>query len=285
VEIYRTAAGLARREGDELLVLDLPHPDVAALLRDDPQLTRTARVRARRPLAGTRLRSPVARPDNLLLTGLAYPAHVAEAGLPTPREPHCLPLPGRALDDPGAPILIPEGDVEVDYEGELAVVIGQQAVDVDELRAWDCIAGLTVVNDVSERAGQRRAMSSDPWDRDALAASKTHPSFKPCGPALVTIDEFDRDPDLAIRTELNGTVVQQDRTSTMIFGLGEVVAALSRRVPLGPGDVISTGTPAGVALATGRYLRPGDLVEVTVEGVGTLANPVVGPGSAAEVPA
>ncbi|GAY11982.1 fumarylacetoacetate hydrolase family protein [Pseudonocardia sp. N23] len=278
MRLYRLADGIARADGDDgLAVLDLPHPDVGALVSDgvDPA---TAPVRERIPLAAAALRSPVTHPGQLVLHGLVYADHVVEAGQPRPAAPTFLPAPGGDLDDPGAPIRLPaDPDARVDYEGEIAVVIGRTAADLDPAAAWDAIAGLTIVDDVSERTEQMRAMAAQPWDVVALAHAKRHPTFKPTGPCLVTADEFDRDPDLRIRTLLNGVAVQDDRTSNMIFTISEIVAAVSRRIPLGPGDLICTGTPAGVALATGRYLQAGDVVTVEVERLGTLTNPVVAP--------
>lgn len=278
MRLYRIDAGIARLDGDELAVLDLPHPDIGTLLLDGDADPATARVRSRVPLSAAPPRSPVKRPNQLILHGLVYADHVVEAGQPRPEAPTFLPAPGGDLDDPAAPIRLPaDAGARVDYEGEIAIVMGRPATDLDPAAAWDAIAGLTIVDDVSERTEQMRAMASQPWDIEALAHAKRHPTFKPCGPCLVTTDEFDRDPDLRITTSLNGTLVQDDRTSNMIFTISEIVAAVSQRIPLAPGDLICTGTPAGVALATGRYLQAGDVVTVEVEGLGTLTNPVEAP--------
>jgi 2-keto-4-pentenoate hydratase/2-oxohepta-3-ene-1,7-dioic acid hydratase in catechol pathway len=277
MELYRTYAGIARREDDELAVLDLPHPDIGALLADGIDIARTAPIRERLPLTGTALRSPVGAPGTLVLAGLSYAGHIAEAGLARPEAPQFLPMAGGRLDDPGVAIAIPEqSGVEVDYEGEIALVIGKPAADLSERDAWGVIAGLTILNDVSERREQREAMSGNDWDLARMIRSKRHPTFKPCGPAVVTADEFGENPDLEIRTLLNGEVVQHDRTKNMIFSFTEQLVAVSHRVPLHVGDVVTTGTPAGVGLATGRYLRPGDVVEIRVEGIGALLNPVSG---------
>jgi 2-keto-4-pentenoate hydratase/2-oxohepta-3-ene-1,7-dioic acid hydratase in catechol pathway len=275
MELYALSDGIARREGEELALLDLPHPDVGALVADDICLARTARVRARRPIWDAPLNAPVHKPANLVLSGLVFRGHIAEAGLAEPTEPQFILANGGPLDAPGAPIVLPtDAPDEVDYEGEIALVIGRVAQDIPERKAWTAVAGLTIVNDISEREGQRAAMSGPAWDVASMVRAKRRPSFKPCGPAVVTADQFDPDPDLVVETLLNGTTVQQDSTRNMLFGFGEVVAAISRRIPLRPGDVICTGTPAGVGLATGRYLVDGDTITVRVRGLGELFNPV-----------
>ncbi|WP_281689785.1 fumarylacetoacetate hydrolase family protein [Pseudonocardia thermophila] len=278
MQLYTLTDGVARREGAELAVLDLPHPDIGALIADDIDLARTARVRHRRPLEGTALAAVVPHPANLVLNGLIFRGHAAEAGLEEPAEPRFVRAGSGPLDAPGAPIVLPsDAPGEIDYEGEIALVIGHAAQDVPDRDAWRTVAGLTVVNDVSDRAGQRAAMSGATWDLDEMVRAKRRPTFKPCGPALVTTDEFDPEPDLTIETLLNGVTVQRDSTRNMLFGFSEVVSAISRSIPLRPGDVICTGTPAGVGSARGRYLADGDTVTVRVSGVGQLVNPVLGP--------
>jgi 2-keto-4-pentenoate hydratase/2-oxohepta-3-ene-1,7-dioic acid hydratase in catechol pathway len=288
MELYRLDAGIARRSGEELEVLDLPHPDVAALLADDISVAARASVRDRVPFADAVVRSPIKGPMRLILAGLAYRPHIDEyhehlaaAKVSALATPPYVDATAGPFNNPGDPIVIPkEGISQVDYEGEVAIVIGKSARDVSTVDAWRYIGGLAIMNDVSERFEQRQAMARTPWDIEWLVKTKRHPGFKPLGPALVTIDEFDGMPDLAICTKVNGELRQQDRTSNMIFDFAEYVSALSHDCRMLPGDVIATGTPAGVGLSTGRFLRHGDLVEITVDRLGTLRNPVVARGRA-----
>ncbi len=289
MELYRLDAGIARRNGGELEVLDLPHPDIAALLADDISLAAGAAVRDKVLLADAAVRSPISGAMRLILAGLAYRPHIdeyheqlGEAKLSAGATPVYVDATAGPFDNPGDPIVIPEEGVsQVDYEGEVAIVIGKAAprgVSVGD--AWHHIGGLTIMNDVSERFEQRQAMASMPWNckwHEWLVKTKRHRGFKPLGPSLVTIDEFDRMPDLAIRVRVNGELRQDDRTSNMIYDFAEYVSALSRNYQLVPGDVIATGTPAGVGLSSGRFLRDGDVVEITVDRLGTLRSPVVAP--------
>jgi 2-keto-4-pentenoate hydratase/2-oxohepta-3-ene-1,7-dioic acid hydratase in catechol pathway len=280
---YRTPDGLARREGDILTVLDLPYHDVGALLADttsrDNALTRlrVAGVHARIPFGEAKLLAPVARPERLVLVGANYADHVTEARMPTPDAPlFMLVVPDSGLTSPTSPVVLPaQSAAHVDFEGELAVILaaGGRHIPVD--RAWQHIAGLTIVNDISARDVQLAAMQ-DGKIRDAgmVAAAKSFPTFKPLGPGVLIDPHITEQPDLALQTFVNNELRQSTRTSEMLFDLAEIIAYVSRTVELRPGDVILTGTPSGVGLADGRYLRAGDTVEVTVEGIGTLRNTV-----------
>ncbi|MEV0069917.1 MULTISPECIES: fumarylacetoacetate hydrolase family protein [unclassified Amycolatopsis] len=278
MRLYRTTQGLARGEGDELLLLDVPHHDVAELLVDNAQ---DAAVRGRLPLAEATLLAPVAQPKTVVIVGANYAGHIAEAGLKVPTTPAFFPItPGPELFvGTGKPIVLPaEAPDRVDYEAELAVVLGAPAGDVKVEDAARCIAGFTVANDVSARDVQFRGMRDGAVvDLSLLQRAKGFPTFKPLGPVLVTPDELGD--DLAVTTRVNGVLRQQGRTSEMLFPVAELVAAVSAKIPLAAGDVILTGTPAGVALASGDYLRAGDVVEVSVEGIGSLRNEVSTGGS------
>ncbi|MET7994916.1 fumarylacetoacetate hydrolase family protein [Amycolatopsis sp. NPDC005232] len=278
MRLYRTTQGLARGEGDELLLLDVPHHDVAELLVDNAQ---DAAVRRRLPLAEATLLAPVAQPKTVVIVGANYAGHIAEAGLKVPTTPAFFPItPGPELFvGTGKPIVLPaEAPDRVDYEAELAVVLGAPAGDVKAEDVARYIAGFTVANDVSARDVQFRGMRDGAVvDLSLLRRAKGFPTFKPLGPALVTPDELGD--DLAVTTRVNGVLRQQGRTSEMLFSVAELVAAVSAKIPLAAGDVILTGTPAGVALASGDYLRAGDLVEVSVEGIGSLRNEVSTGGS------
>ncbi|WP_326566394.1 fumarylacetoacetate hydrolase family protein [Amycolatopsis rhabdoformis] len=278
MRLYRTTQGLARGDGDELLLLDVPHHDVAELLADNAQ---HATVKARIPLAEAKLLSPVAKPKTVVIVGANYTGHIAEAGLQVPTSPAFFPItPGPDLFvGPDSPIVLPaEAPDQVDYEAELAIVLGAPARGVTAEDAARYIAGFTVANDVSARDVQFRGMANGAvTDLTLLQRAKGFPTFKPLGPAVVTPDELGT--DLTVTTRVNGVLRQQGRTSEMLFPVAELVAAVSAKIPLAAGDVILTGTPAGVALASGAYLRAGDVVEVSVDGIGSLRNEVSTGGS------
>jgi 2-keto-4-pentenoate hydratase/2-oxohepta-3-ene-1,7-dioic acid hydratase in catechol pathway len=210
------------------------------------------------PLIEVGLLAPC-RPTKVLAVGLNYRTHAAEAGHDVPAEPLVFSKPPSSVIGPLEPIVYPVLSQQVDYEGELAVVIGQRVRNVSPEKADDFILGYTCGNDVTARDLQRR---DDQWTR-----AKGFDTFCPLGPHIVT----DLDPThLAIRTRVNGEIRQSASTADMVFSVAELIAYISQVMTLEPGDVILTGTPAGVG-----PLQPGDLVEVEIEGIGTLRNPVV----------
>ena len=181
--------------------------------------------------------------------------------------------PGTAVTDPGSPILLPaacEHGPEVDYEAELAVIIGKTAHNVPVENALDHVFGYTCANDVSARRWQKHAGGGQ-WVR-----GKSFDTFCPLGPLLVTADEIPDPQALAIRSVLNGRTMQSSNTGDMIFSVAELIAFISRDTTLRPGTLILTGTPEGVGFARRPpvYLADGDTIEITIEGIGTLANPV-----------
>ncbi|WP_067840321.1 fumarylacetoacetate hydrolase family protein [Nocardia lijiangensis] len=286
MRLYTTNEGIAREDrADVLSVLDLPQRDLGELL-DGPGLdaARTAGTLREIPLAGATLHAPVRRPGKIVIVGLNYPSHAEEAlaafaaidrtDIEMPTEPNLQIVAGSAVTGPGNTVVLPGVAAgEVDYEGELAVVIGRAATGVPVETAWDHVAGLTIANDVSARDIQRRAMTGDPVA--SIGVAKSFDTFKPLGPCLVTADEFTGRVDLRLRTRVNGEVRQDDRTSSFIHSIPEIVSHLSKYQTLLPGDVICTGTPRGAGLFSGRFLRHGDIVEVEVERIGVLSNPVV----------
>jgi 2-keto-4-pentenoate hydratase/2-oxohepta-3-ene-1,7-dioic acid hydratase in catechol pathway len=278
MRLYRTTHGLARGEGDELLLLDLPHPDIGSLLADDVALARTARVTERGALGSIELLAPVCRPNRVVVVGANYPDHVVEAGMSTPTSPPFFAVPAGLglLTGHGSPIVLPlEAADQVDYEAELAVIIGTGGKDIRARDAWNHVGGFTVANDVSARDIQLQGMDNGSVvDMAAIQRSKTFPTFKPLGPAVVTPDEFTQPLDLAITSRVNGELRQSGRTNEMLFSVAQIVEAVSGRIRLTPGDLILTGTPAGVGLASGSYLEDGDTVEVAIEGIGHLRNTV-----------
>jgi 2-keto-4-pentenoate hydratase/2-oxohepta-3-ene-1,7-dioic acid hydratase in catechol pathway len=218
-------------------------------------------------LAGVKLLPPVV-PPNIICLGLNYRAHAVETGHPLPAEPLVFIKATTALCGPGDPIILPaQYPGQIDYEAELAIVIGKLARNVPENAVDEYILGFTAANDVSNRAVQ---FSDGQWAR-----AKSHDTFCPVGPAIVT--NLDAD-NLAVTCRLDGEVMQASSTADMIFPVRRIVSHLSHCFTLLPGTLILTGTPSGVGFMRKPpvYLRPGQVVEVEIEGIGTLVNQVVG---------
>ena len=221
----------------------------------------------RRPLAGAALTAPVPDPQKIICIGLNYRDHAAESGQEIPQAPMWFAKFQNSLRGSGEEIVLPRAHPDyVDYEAELALVIGRTARNVAERDALAHIAGVMPFNDVSARDLQ---LQNPLW-----TSGKAVDTFAPCGPALVTLDEIEDLGGLTLRTRIDGETVQEGTTADLIFGPAELVAWLSRTITLVPGDIIATGTPAGVGAARGIFLRDGNEVEVEIDGVGTLSNPV-----------
>jgi 2-keto-4-pentenoate hydratase/2-oxohepta-3-ene-1,7-dioic acid hydratase in catechol pathway len=211
---------------------------------------------------------PLFKPRNVLCIGLNYKDHAAEGGVPLPEKPVVFAKLTSCMIAAGAPIIVPPDTQEVDYEAELAVVIGRRCRGVSASDALNYVAGYTCLNDVSARDFQR---GDGQWIR-----AKSQDTFGPMGPYLVTSEDVPNPQALPIRCSVNGKVLQNSNTSSMIFGVRELIAFISRGITLEPGDVISTGTPHGVGFAQKPpvFLKDGDEVVVEVEGIGRLSNPV-----------
>lgn len=214
--------------------------------------------------------APVPRPGKILAIGLNYADHAAETERPPPAVPVVFNKQITCVNRDGGAIVVPRVSSQVDYEGELAFVIGSRCHHVTSARAAAVIAGYTIMNDISVRDWQRRTPT--------MTMGKSFDTHGPFGPWIVTADEIGDPHALAIRTRVNDTVVQDSTTAEMIFSCFDIVAHLSQAFTLEPGDVISTGTPAGVGAARRPplWLRAGDRVEVEIERIGTLHNHVVG---------
>jgi 2,4-didehydro-3-deoxy-L-rhamnonate hydrolase len=222
------------------------------------------------PLAGAALQGPVPRPRQVFGVGLNYRLHVAEGGRDVPEEPAVFTKFPSCISGPTSDI--PVGSETVDWEVELVVVLGRTAHRVGVDQAWDHVAGLTVGQDISDRAVQMRPPAQ--W-----SLAKSFSGFGPTGPFLVTADDVpDRD-DLELGCSVNGEEVQKARTSDLIFPVPELVSRLSHIVTLWPGDLIFTGTPSGVGYARTppRFLHPGDVLTSYIEGIGELRNPCIEP--------
>jgi 2-keto-4-pentenoate hydratase/2-oxohepta-3-ene-1,7-dioic acid hydratase in catechol pathway len=218
----------------------------------------------------TRLGPCVAGTGKFICIGLNYADHAAESGMAVPPEPVIFMKATSAICGPDDPIVIPRGSVKTDWEVELAVIIGKTAKYVTEDQALSHVAGYALANDVSERAFQ--AERAGQWTK-----GKSCDTFGPLGPWLVTRDEVADPQALAMWLTVNGETMQQGSTRTMVYGVAHVVAYLSQFMTLHPGDVISTGTPPGVGMGKKppRYLRPGDVVELGIDGLGRQRQAVV----------
>ena len=210
-----------------------------------------------------RIGSCLASVPNFFCIGLNYAKHAAESGMEPPKEPVLFSKATSSLSGPYDPVVIPRGATKTDWEVELGVVIGREALYVSEAEALDYVAGYCTLNDVSERGFQ--------MDRGGKwIKGKSAPTFGPAGPWLVTADEVGDPQSLDLSLTLNGKVVQDSSTSDMIFSVAQIVSHLSQFLRLQPGDLIATGTPSGVGLGMKPpvYLKPGDVMEVRVQGLG-----------------
>ncbi len=250
----------------------LPADMLAFLQQGDAGLAKAKEAMAKGgaaiALTAVRLLAPVPRPGKITGIGLNYADHAAEGGREKPQYPMIFTKAVSAVIAMGEPIRIPLVTSMVDFEGELAVVIGKRAKDVPSKDALDYVAGYTICNDVSGRDYQQRSSPT---------AGKSFDTFAPLGPSIVTRDEVPDPHVLDIRTVVSGEEMQHSNTRYLIFNVNYLIDYLSHIFALEPGDVISTGTPAGVGLFRNpqRFLKPGDTVRIEVEKVGVLENPVV----------
>ena len=246
----------AAREAAERLARD---PGALAEARDTGRLV---------PAKAAYWFAPVPRPGKIVCVGLNYHDHAGELKLAVPKAPALFSKFSSCVIAPGEPVVIPAGSEQLDYEAELAVIIGRRATRVSAERAYDVVFGYTAFNDVTARDFQ---FADVQWQR-----GKSCDTFAPMGPAIVTADEIPDPHTLRITLTVNGAVMQESNTSQMIFGVPEIIEYITRTITLEPGDVIATGTPAGVGY--GRkppvFLRKGDRMTVDIERIGSLGNPI-----------
>jgi len=269
---------VANADGRAVLVVDDGIVDIAtasgATLPYDPQLlyehwddVRAFAEQVREPTAPfelSALQAPVPRPRQVFAIGMNYAAHAAEAGVEAPSFPPTFTKFPTCLTGPDATVELPSAFV--DWEVELVVVIGSTAYEVEAGDGWGHVAGLTVGQDLSERIVQTRPPAPQ------FSLGKSFPGFGPIGPWVITPDELGDPDDLELSCAVNGEEVQKSRTSDLIFGVDALVHLLSGITPLMPGDLIFTGTPSGVGgtRTPPRFLAPGDELDSTIEGIGTI---------------
>lgn len=264
---------------DGYVDLNQVDPSVPACIEDLLSGGEPGFARARAALAAgkamppeqVRLLAPVPRPEKVICVGLNYADHAKESAMQPPSEPVFFCKFSSAVCAPGAPIVLPRLSRQVDYEAELVVVIGKGGRNIPAERAGEHIAGYCCGNDVSARDWQLHKPGGQ-W-----LLGKSFDTFAPFGPALVTADDVPDVGALKIQLRLNGRVMQDSSTRQLIFSVEELVAYVSGVATLVPGDVIFTGTPSGVGFARRPpvFLKPGDVVEVAIEKLGVLRNPVV----------
>jgi acylpyruvate hydrolase len=221
-------------------------------------------------LGDVTVRAPIRRPPKIICLGRNYRDHIEEQHARTPEAPLLFSKAQTSVIGPGEQIVIPRGSTQVDFEGELAFVIGRSLRRADPQEAEEAIFGYCCLNDVTERQAQ---FSEKQWFR-----GKSMDTFAPMGPWIVTPDEIGDVLGLNITTKVNTEIMQSDSTGNLIFNPVDIAVFISRAITLEPGDVISTGTPGGVGVFREPqiFLKPGDVVEITIDRIGTLTNPVGG---------
>ena len=280
VDLHDAAAALAAEppppEPTHLHWFDLEGPWFAfaervarAVARDPDAGRRLGDNHAWHASSEVRLLAPVPRPGKIIAIGLNYRDHAAEARMPVPESPVVFAKFPTAVVGPGMPIVLPAASRRVDYEAELAVVVGRRVRGIARGDALGAVFGFTNANDVSERDFQK---ADGQWVR-----AKSCDTFAPLGPAVVTLDELADPHALRIELRLNGETMQASNTGQFVFDVPSLVAFVADTITLEPGDVILTGTPPGVGFARRPpvFLHPGDRVEVEIEGLGVLRNPVI----------
>lgn len=268
-------------EGQHCIDLQSVNPMVPLSLRQilasGPLALRAVQDAARHPqaarldLAAVKLLPTIPDPPKIVCLGLNYADHAKEGGVPVPKDPVLFSKYATALIGHGDAIVLPPVSQEVDYEAELVVVVGKRGRNLTADQAMAHVGGYTIGHDVSARDWQLKK------DGKQWMVGKTFDTFAPLGPVLVTADEVPNPHQLGIRLKLNGQTMQNSNTRQMIFTVGATLAYLSQVFTLEPGDLVFTGTPPGVGFARKPpvYLRAGDVVEVEIDGLGLLRNPVV----------
>ncbi len=291
MRLYTSTKGIAREtEGGQLELLELEAQDIGTLLEEDPALATVAAAAVRETvnLADLSLLAPVPRPGTVYCVGANYASHLAEVetilgivgdpeSVPATMEklrqtPMFFTVPASAVSPPYGSIVLPAvAPNQVDYEIEVAVIIGSGGKNISEAEAMARVAGLTLANDVSARDIQAQAMGGQEFE---FGHAKGLDGFKPMGPCLVTLDEFSEPLNIEIQTQVNGEQRQLANITELIHSLPRCISYISTFHTLYPGDVILSGSPAGVGFFQGKFLQPEDVVELTATGIGSLRHTV-----------
>ncbi len=266
----RERPGLLRE--DNVVDLTQIFPEIPAIgesFFEEGWLAKIANIDLPGERLDVRLASPVPRPSKIICLGKNYAEHAKEGGFDNPASPLIFCKTPNTVSGPFDDILTPQSSGQVDWEVELALVIGRRGKAIDRAVALDHIAGYMVMNDVSGREAQ---FQDSQWFR-----GKAFDTFAPMGPALVTGDEIEDLGNLTLTTRVNGAVMQSGHTRDMIFDIPTIIENVSQDITLVPGDIISTGTPSGVGIFRDPpiTLKPGDVVECSISGIGTICNRVV----------
>jgi 2,4-diketo-3-deoxy-L-fuconate hydrolase len=244
-------------------------PDISETFFREGWLEKVAEVKNPGRKIEARIASPIHHPSKIICLGKNYAEHAKEGGFENPEKPLIFCKTPNALSGPYDPIILPRSSGQVDWEVELAVIIGKQGKRINKTDAFDYIAGFTVMNDVSGREAQ---FSDSQWFR-----GKSFDSFAPAGPFIVTPDEIDNVNNLRLTAVVDGKIMQDGNTRDMIFDIPAIIENISEDITLIPGDIISTGTPAGVGIFRDPpiVLKPGNVVECCIEKIGAIINKVV----------
>jgi len=244
-------------------------PDISEAFFRDGWLEKVAGLKNPGRKIEARIASPIHRPSKIICLGKNYAEHAKEGGFENPEKPLIFCKTPNALSGPYDPIILPRSSSQVDWEVELAVIISKQGKRINKTDAFDYVAGFTVMNDVSGREAQ---FSDSQWFR-----GKSFDSFAPTGPFIVTPDEIDDVNNLRLTAVVDGEIMQDGNTRDMVFDIPAIIENVSEDITLIPGDIISTGTPAGVGIFRDPpvVLKPGNVVECYIEKLGTIINKVI----------
>lgn len=247
-------------------------PDIGGQFFEEGWIERLSDFKADGQAMDVHLAAPVCRPDKIICLGKNYAEHAKEGGFDTPEAPLLFCKTPNTLNGPFDPVVMPQSSDQIDWEVELAVVIGKKGKRIPRQKALDYIAGYSVMNDVS---GRRAQFKHSQWFR-----GKSFDTFAPMGPFLVTPDDIGDVQNLRLTAKVNGKLMQEGTTGDMMFKIDEIIADISEDITLAPGDIISTGTPAGVGIFRDPpvVLNAGDVVECWIEKIGTIRNTFVPDG-------